>query len=718
MGKIQNKIIVMFLLVTIVPIIIVSVYFTLHITKFLKQDNITELHRNTETKTERTSHILRSIEDDVKSLADNVSLVNFIDAIAKEDAEYIIECKNNLELMFKEFSETRGIYDKICYINDSGIETVRVNLLSDGCSVIMPFNEQRNFRYRNYFKKALKLKKGGIYVSEPDIMRGGSNTNSKNKPTLIYATPVFDRNKRKSGVLVFNVAASYLLENISGFNSIEGIESNLIDKNGNYLLNTNKSKKLYSTSDSNPLSNIKSALTEDVVNIVLSGNSGVKMVDNILLRFIPIKYDSLNSRKYWVYLETMDSSIVYSKIHTIYKIIGALVFLLITGVVVITMIFSNKITQPLKELVKGAAAVAKGDLDYHISAESNDELKFVIFSFNKMVSSLGKARKQLQNYAKNLEKNVTDKTMVINEKLKKSEALMEAGKLLCEQKDMDKSIDFIAKLMAKILNINFCSILLLDKINNSLLMVSGIGWKEGVVGNETIDAGLDSHMRCNLDELKPVMIKDLKSESYFSASQLLVEHGIVSGVSVPMVVGEHIIGVLGVYSDQFREFTSDDTNFLQSVGHIIASEIESRRADKEIESNNEYTNSLIKTAQDAIIRIDNNGFIIIWNKSAESIFGYSENEIIGQPITKIIPDRYKVNNEDKFMKFLKTSEFRGAGKTIEIYGINKKEMEVPIEMFLTAQCIEKEKILFTASIRDLTERKRMEGAVVTKKLIP
>ncbi len=208
MGKIQNKIIVMFLLVTIVPIIIVSVYFTLHITKFLKQDNITELHRNTETKTERTSHILRSIEDDVKSLADNVSLVNFIDAIAKEDAEYIIECKNNLELMFKEFSETRGIYDKICYINDSGIETVRVNLLSDGYSVIMPFNEQRNFRYRNYFKKALKLKKGRIYVSEPDIMRGGSNTNSKNKPTLIYATPVFDRNKRKSGVLVFNVAAS------------------------------------------------------------------------------------------------------------------------------------------------------------------------------------------------------------------------------------------------------------------------------------------------------------------------------------------------------------------------------------------------------------------------------------------------------------------------------------------------------------------------------
>jgi PAS domain S-box-containing protein len=710
MSKIQNKIIVMFLLVTIVPIIIASVYFTLHITKFLKNDTITELHRNTENKVERTSHILSSIENDVNNLAVNVSLVNFIDAITEEDTECIIECKHNLELMLKGFSEKRGIYDKICYINYSGIETVRVNLLGKGNSTIVPFNELHNLRYRNYFKKALKLKKGKIYVSEPDIMRGGGggNINSKNKPTLIYATPVFDRKQRKRGVLVFNVAASYLLENISGFNSIEGIESNLIDKSGNYLLNTYKSKRLRGTSDSNPLSNIKSALTEDVVNIVLSGNSGVKMVDNILLSFIPIKYDYLNSRKYWVYLETMDSSIVYSKIYTIYKIMGALVFLLITGVVVITIIFSNKITQPLKELVKGAAAVAKGDLDYYIDSESNDELKFVIFSFNKMVSSLGKARKQLQNYAHNLEKKVTDKTMIINEKLKKSEVLVEAGRLLCEQKDMNKSIDFIANLITKTLNINFCAILLLDKTNNSLLMVNGIGWKEGVVGNETINVGLDPQMSCNLEELKPVVIKDLNNESYVSTSHLLIEHGIVSGVSVPMAVGEHIIGVLGVYSNRFKEFSSDDTNFLQSVGHIVASEIESRRADKEIDSNNEYTNRLIETAQDAIVRMDNNGFINIWNKSAEKIFGYSENEIIGQPITKIIPNRDKKQHEDKFMRFLKTGEFTDVGRTIEIHGINKKGVEVPIEVSLTVQEIEKEKALYTASIRDLTESKRME----------
>jgi PAS domain S-box-containing protein len=60
------------------------------------------------------------------------------------------------------------------------------------------------------------------------------------------------------------------------------------------------------------------------------------------------------------------------------------------------------------------------------------------------------------------------------------------------------------------------------------------------------------------------------------------------------------------------------------------------------------------------------------------------------------------------MRFLKTSESTDVGRTIEIYGINKKGMEVPIEVSLTVQEIEKEKALYTASIRDLTESKRME----------
>ncbi len=61
MGKIQNKILIMFLLVIIIPTIIISVYFTLHIAKFLKQNEIAELQRNKDIKVERISQLFLSL---------------------------------------------------------------------------------------------------------------------------------------------------------------------------------------------------------------------------------------------------------------------------------------------------------------------------------------------------------------------------------------------------------------------------------------------------------------------------------------------------------------------------------------------------------------------------------------------------------------------------------------------------------------------------------
>ncbi|MCP5005438.1 MAG: PAS domain S-box protein [Planctomycetes bacterium] len=712
MNKLQNKILVMFLMVIIIPIIIVSIYFIVHIAKSLKQNEITELQRNTEIKAGRISYIVSSIESDMKSLAANVSLVDFVDIFTQDDTELTQQCKRKLGSVLKQFSENKGVYDKICFIDESGIETVEVNLLHTGYADIVPINNPQSISNKDLFKETVGLNEGEVYVSELGLMREKGELNSINMPTLRYATPVFDREKRKRGILVFDVTAKYLLENISSINFIDGIESNLLDNYGNYLLHTEVSKRRRGTSDSNPIGNLKNDLPPDVVNIVLAGNSGIKMVDNIFLSFIPVKYDSLNSRKYWVYVESLDKSKIYSQIYTIYKIIGVLTLLSITGIVIASIVLSKKLTKPLSELVKGATSVAKGDLEYYINVKSNDELELLTFSFNKMVSSLGKARKQLQNYTHNLERKVADKTMLVNEKLKKSKVLVEAGRLLWDEEDIKKTMDSIVNLVSKTLNVKFCEILLLDNINNSLCVVSGVGWNKGVVGNAIVDVGLYSHVSHNLNELKPFVIKDLRSDTAVSASSLLIEHGIVSGISVPMIMGEHVIGVLGVYSDKFTEFTNDDTNFLQSVVYIIASAIENRRVYKEIKNKNEYTNGLIETAQDAIICIDDKGVINIWNKSAEKVFGYSESEIIGQPITKIIPDRYKKQYENGLKKFLETGGFRVTGKTIDVHGLNNEGIEVPIEMSLTVQKTEKEKTLFTAIIRDHTERKKMEGVLL------
>ena len=711
MFKVRDKILVMLFSVIIVPIIIISVFITMHTTKSIKQDKITELQQSTEIKVEKTMSFVRSIEEDIRNIAANVSFLSLTDAISKEDTEQINLWKSNLELIFKTFAESKRIYDKIQYINESGVEIVRVDLLKRDYAEIDPTNKLQNKRDAYYFKEVLKLNEGEIYISELDLNSEYDETDAIHKLSLRYAIPVFDREKQNRGILVFNVLTYNLFENILSNSFDKGIDTYLTDKNGFYLHSEmlkqqNESFKFKSGG------NIKSDLPQDAATLVMSGKSGVKLVNNLFLSFKPIKYDALDSGRYWICMESLGKSIVYSSIYTVYKIIGVLVLLLITGVIIAALVFSRKLTKPLNELVKGATAVAKGDLDYYIKVKSNDELEFLTFSFNKMIYSLGKTRKQLQKYTHNLEQKVAGKTKVLNEKLKKSEVLVEAGQLLWDEEDINNTMDCIVNLISKTLKVKFCMILLYDKINNSLCLTSGIGWKEGVVDHTTLDVELGSHIDYNLRKLKPVVIEDLKNDTRFSITPLLVEHGVVSGVSVPMIVGEHVLGVLGVYTEELKEFTKDDTNFLQSVGYIIAAAVESRRAEKEIENEKEYTGNLIETAKDAIIGINEKGFISIWNQSAEKVFGYSESEIKGQPITTIIPEKYKKQHEAGLQKFIKTGEFRNLERTLDVFGITKEGVEVPIEMSLTAQKIENERYLFTAIIRDLTERKKMEEALL------
>lgn len=95
------------------------------------------------------------------------------------------------------------------------------------------------------------------------------------------------------------------------------------------------------------------------------------------------------------------------------------------------------------------------------------------------------------------------------------------------------------------------------------------------------------------------------------------------------------------------------------------SEVALRKADEK------YCN-LIETAQDTIIGIGENGIINIWNQTAENIFGYKKSEIIGQPVSVIIPDRYKKAHQEGLERFVKTGEARIIGKTVEVSGLTKQ----------------------------------------------
>src|SRR5215210_8052549 len=120
--------------------------------------------------------------------------------------------------------------------------------------------------------------------------------------------------------------------------------------------------------------------------------------------------------------------------------------------------------------------------------------------------------------------------------------------------------------------------------------------------------------------------------------------------------------------------------------------------------------TVLDAAFDAIVTITPEGIVRWFNRGAERIFGYRAEEVIGQPVTLLMPERYRELCVAGLHRYLQTGEARVVGGTTELVGLRKDGSEFPIEMSL-GETHEDGERLFTGVIRDVTERKRTEDAL-------
>lgn len=102
-----------------------------------------------------------------------------------------------------------------------------------------------------------------------------------------------------------------------------------------------------------------------------------------------------------------------------------------------------------------------------------------------------------------------------------------------------------------------------------LLIVAGVGWREGVVGHLALPVDLASPPGRAMQTAMPVAIDDLPSEEEYIAHPVLTEHGIVSLLNVPIMVDGATWGVLEVDADQPRHFDEADIGFLGTAANIL-----------------------------------------------------------------------------------------------------------------------------------------------------
>ncbi len=208
----------------------------------------------------------------------------------------------------------------------------------------------------------------------------------------------------------------------------------------------------------------------------------------------------------------------------------------------------------------------------------------------------------------------------------------------------------------------------------------------------------------------PLWIPDLDQDPNFPRIADAREAGLRSGFAFPIVgEGASVLGVIEFFGPETAIPDEELLHTSSALGRQIGQYLQRQRAEQELLHSELIHRAVLETALDCIVTIDQNSRIREFNPAAARAFGRSREEVIGQDLAQVlIPPQYREEHYRGMSRYLESGEARVLNKRIEVSALRADGEEFPIELAITRIDVPGP-ALFTAYIRDITERKRSEN---------
>jgi PAS domain S-box-containing protein len=208
---------------------------------------------------------------------------------------------------------------------------------------------------------------------------------------------------------------------------------------------------------------------------------------------------------------------------------------------------------------------------------------------------------------------------------------------------------------------------------------------------------------------EPLWRTDLSEARELPLAKVYAQAGLRTAFVVPMGVGGETLGALELFSRSVQLPTHREP--IETLGRQVGQFLRARRAQEEARQSEALKASILGSALDAFVAMDPQGRIVEWNAAAERTFGWRRDEVVGKPVAEVIfPQRLQDEHAEWLRNYLGIDGGEPRlGRRVEVPAIHRDGREFPVEMAIT-RADRPSGPLFTAALRDITERKRAERA--------
>lgn len=281
----------------------------------------------------------------------------------------------------------------------------------------------------------------------------------------------------------------------------------------------------------------------------------------------------------------------------------------------------------------------------------------------------------------------------------------------------EAGFDRITALAARLFRVSIVQISLVDHERQ---------WFKSCFGTQDTQTGRDvSFCAHAILSSQVLVVPDATLDARFQSNALVtVEGGIRFYAGAPLRTSDGFqLGTLCLIDSRPRDFSAEEAATLADLAAIVVDELELRQAGQQLRqeigereqsqqalrSSEERARSIISAAHDPFVSMDAAGIITDWNRRAEETFGWARHEAIGRALAEtIVPHRYRSAHWKGLDKYLQTGEGPVLNTSIEISALHRDGREFPIELSISPVVVGGER-LFTAFVRDISERKRVEA---------